>query len=137
MIHASISNRGKVFFLFQNVQTGFWGFFCICKAARASLSSDKVKNVWSLPLPSLYAIKVCRVRSLMITMSCRLYHIKVTRASKRLRWSRGSVLAFGTQVLGFKPGRTRLIFQDEKNLSTPSFGKGSKAVCPTSHICGM
>ena len=25
----------------------------------------------------------------------------------RLRWSRGSVLAFGTQVRGFKPGRSR------------------------------
>jgi hypothetical protein len=24
--------------------------------------------------------------------------------TKRLRWSRGSVLAFGTQVRGFKPG---------------------------------
>ena len=32
----------------------------------------------------------------------------------RLRWSRGSMLAFGTQVRGFKP--------DEKILSMPSFG---------------
>jgi hypothetical protein len=39
---------------------------------------------------------------------------------KRLRWSRGSVLAFGTQVRGFKPGRNRRIFQGEKILSTPS-----------------
>ena len=29
---------------------------------------------------------------------------------KRLRWSRGSVLAFGTRVRGFKPGRSRRIF---------------------------
>ena len=29
---------------------------------------------------------------------------------KQLRWSRGSVLAFGTQVRGFKPGRSRRIF---------------------------
>ena len=28
----------------------------------------------------------------------------------RLRWSRGSVLAFGTQVRGFEPGRSRRIF---------------------------
>ena len=41
---------------------------------------------------------------------------------KWLRWSRGSVLAFGTQVCGFKPGRTRRIFHGEKILSTPSFG---------------
>ena len=38
----------------------------------------------------------------------------------RLRWSRGSVLAFGTQVRGFKPGRSRRIFKGEKILSTPS-----------------
>ena len=36
-------------------------------------------------------------------------------------WSRGSVLAFGTQVRGFKPGRSRRIFRGEKILSTPSF----------------
>jgi len=39
----------------------------------------------------------------------------------RLRWSRGSVLAFGTQVRWFKPGRSRRIFKGEKILSTPSF----------------
>jgi hypothetical protein len=39
----------------------------------------------------------------------------------RLRWSRGSVLAFGTQVRGLKPGRSRQIFKGEKILSTPSF----------------
>jgi hypothetical protein len=32
------------------------------------------------------------------------------------------VLAFGTQVRGFKPGRSRRIFSGEKILSTPSFG---------------
>ena len=42
--------------------------------------------------------------------------------SHRLRWSRGSVLAFGTQVRGFKPGRSRRIFKGEKILSTPFFG---------------
>ena len=45
-----------------------------------------------------------------------VYHID------RLRWSRGSVLAFGTQVRGFKPGRSRRIFKGEKIFSTPSFG---------------
>ena len=47
-----------------------------------------------------------------------------------LRWSRGSVLAFGTQVRGFKPGRSRRIFQGEKILSTPSFGKEVKPFVP-------
>ena len=56
---------------------------------------------------------------------------------ERLRWSRGSVLAFGTQVRGFKPGRSRRIFQGEKNPQQAFLRKGSKAVCPMSHICGM
>jgi hypothetical protein len=34
--------------------------------------------------------------------------------------TRGSVLAFGTQVRGFKPDRSRRIFKGEKILSTPS-----------------
>jgi hypothetical protein len=41
---------------------------------------------------------------------------------KRLRWSRGSVLSFSTQVRGFKPDRSRRIFKGQKILSTPSFG---------------
>jgi hypothetical protein len=40
---------------------------------------------------------------------------------ERLWWSKGSVLAFGIQVRGFKPGRNRRIFKVEKILSTPSF----------------
>jgi hypothetical protein len=32
----------------------------------------------------------------------------------RIWWSRGIVLAFGTQVRGFKPGRSRWIFKGEK-----------------------
>ena len=41
--------------------------------------------------------------------------------SERLRWSRGSVLDFGTQVRGFEPGRSSRIFQGEKK--NPSEGK--------------
>jgi hypothetical protein len=44
--------------------------------------------------------------------------------------SRGSVLAFSTQVRGFKPGRSRRIFKDEKILSTPSFGGEVKPSVP-------
>ena len=47
-----------------------------------------------------------------------------------LRWSRGRVLAFGTQVRGFKPGRSRRTFQDVKILSTPSFGTEVKSFIP-------
>jgi len=34
---------------------------------------------------------------------------------KRLRWSRGRVLAFGTQDCGFAPGRSRRIFMAKKS----------------------
>jgi hypothetical protein len=44
--------------------------------------------------------------------------------TKRLRWSRGCVLAFSTQVRGFKPGR--------KNPQHDFLRRRSKAVCPTS-----
>ena len=40
------------------------------------------------------------------------------------------MLAFRTQLRGFKPGRSRRIFQDEKILSTPSFGREVKPSVP-------
>jgi hypothetical protein len=40
------------------------------------------------------------------------------------------VLAFGTQVRGFKPGRSRRIFKGEKILNTPSFGGEVKPSVP-------
>jgi hypothetical protein len=49
----------------------------------------------------------------------------------RLRWSRGSVLAFGTQVRGFKPDRSRRIFKHA------FLRRGSKAVCPMSQILDL
>jgi len=50
--------------------------------------------------------------------------------NNRLRWSRGSVLAFGTQVRGFKPGRSHQIFKGKNILSTPSFGGEVKPSVP-------
>ena len=49
---------------------------------------------------------------------------------KRVRWSRVSVLPFVTQVLRFKPCRSRRIFQGEKILGTPSFGREVKLFVP-------
>ena len=49
----------------------------------------------------------------------------------------GGLEAFGTQIRGFKPGRSRCIFQGEKNPQHAFLRKGSKAVCPMSHIWGM
>jgi hypothetical protein len=40
------------------------------------------------------------------------------------------VVAFSTQVRGFKPGRSRRIFKGEKILSTPSFGGEVKPSVP-------
>src|SRR5215468_4457449 len=41
-----------------------------------------------------------------------------------------SMLASGTQVRGFKPGRSRRIFRGEKILSMPSFGREVKSSVP-------
>ena len=46
------------------------------------------------------------------------------------RWSRGSMLPYGTQVRGFKPNRSRWIFQGEKFLSRPSFRRKVKPSVP-------
>jgi hypothetical protein len=55
-----------------------------------------------------------------------------TSAAKRLLWSRDSVLAFGTQVRGFAPGRSRWIFRAKKNSQHAFLRRGSKAVGPMS-----
>ena len=55
---------------------------------------------------------------------------KVTPVGKRLRWSRGSVLAFGTQVRGFKPAEAVGFFRAKKIVSTPSFGGEVKPSVP-------
>jgi hypothetical protein len=49
---------------------------------------------------------------------------------KWLRWSRGSVLAFGTQVRRFAPGPRPRIFRAKKILSKPSFGGEVKPSVP-------
>jgi len=62
-----------------------------------------------------------------------LLHIYLTIIGReRLRWSRGSVLAFSTQVRGFKPGRNRRIFKGRKNPQHAFLRRGSKAVGPMS-----
>jgi hypothetical protein len=51
---------------------------------------------------------------------------------KRLRWSRGSVLTFGTQVRGFKPGRSPSDFSGRKNPQHVFLGGEVKGVL--SHV---
>jgi hypothetical protein len=50
---------------------------------------------------------------------------------KRLRWSRGSVLAFGTHVRGFAPGQSRRIFRAKKS----SARLPSSVPCRSSTVC--
>jgi hypothetical protein len=58
-----------------------------------------------------------------------------TYVSQRLWWSRGSMLAFGTQVNVFKHGRSCWIFKGEKIPSTPSFGVEVKPSCRRFAAC--
>jgi hypothetical protein len=54
----------------------------------------------------------------------RIYSSKLHTGEKWLRWSRGSVLAFGTQVRRFAPDRSRRIFRAKKSSARlPSEGK--------------
>jgi hypothetical protein len=55
----------------------------------------------------------------------------------RLRWSSGSVLAFGTQVRGFTPGRNRRIFRGRKIPQHAFLRRRSKTVGPMSLLYGM
>jgi hypothetical protein len=71
-------------------------------------------------------------KSLFSARTCRRCTATIYVDTQRRRWSRGSVLAFGTQIRGFAPGRSRRIFRAKKFLSTPFFGGGSKAVGPMS-----
>ena len=64
------------------------------------------------------------------TLSC-LPQGACNKKFAKLHRSRGSVLAFGTQVRGFKPGRRRQIFKGQiKIFSTPSFGGEVKPSVP-------
>ena len=81
----------------------------------------KMCSLIYLKLQSETFLNLSRIqRDIVITVNWSSSKVPV----KRLRGSTGSVLAFGTQVRGFKPDRSRWIFQGEKILSTPSFGGG-------------
>ena len=48
-----------------------------------------------------------------------------------------SMLASGTQVCAFKPGRSRWIFSDVKNPQHAFLRRGSKRICPMSQLWAM
>ena len=65
----------------------------------------------------------CSIRSLNLPLH-KISIIRWVYSFYRLRWSSGSVLAFSTQVRGFKPGRSRRIFRAKKSSARlPSEGK--------------
>ena len=65
-----------------------------------------------------------RGTALSLLSLTRILILYVSRSTYRLRWSRGRVLAFSTQVRGFKPGRSRRIFRAKKSSARlPSEGK--------------
>ena len=60
-------------------------------------------------------------------------YVKIYRYNPKppkLRWSRGSMLAFSTQVRGFKPGQSRRIFKGKK-----SSARLLKEVKPSAPCC--
>jgi hypothetical protein len=60
------------------------------------------------------------------------YDFKLPRVNTYnwLPWSRCSVMAIKDKVRGFKPGRSRRIFEGEKFTNTPSFGREVKLCIP-------
>ena len=98
---------------------------CIIISARFSFNRAAKFEVWVRSM----GFWIVDPRFLMFTKYASL-DWTVNSGWKRLRWSIGSVLAFGTQVGGFKPGRSRRIFQGEKILSTSSFGGEVKPSVP-------
>ena len=97
------------------------------------LSLGRKTSDWLISFDSWPSKKFAHYRSLCSGKGCTFllfFCAEIKVLSQRLRWSRGSVLAFGTQVRGFKPGRSRRTFQGEKILSTPSFGEEVKPSVP-------
>ena len=66
--------------------------------------------------------KTKRLQTFKIILYCKL---SITASMVQ-----GQRAAFGTQVRGFKPGRSRRIFRAKKILSTPSFGGEVKPSVP-------
>ena len=64
-------------------------------------------------LESCEAELACSQILMMMNFKLQSYYVWLS-TTERLRWSRGSVLAFSTQVRGFKPGRSHRIFKGEK-----------------------
>jgi hypothetical protein len=96
-----------------------------CHGTSRSKQGSGDEAVWSR-----YCLSLChRLPGIMCFVHTAVI-LKVSSGESGFRWSRGSMLAFGTQVRGFKSGRSLRIFKGEKILSTPSFGGEVKPSVP-------
>ena len=78
--------------------------------------------------PVILKIKFCSQHNhSLCSLQDRKCNFIYINARQWLRWSRGSELAFSTQV---RRSRSRRIFKGEKILSTPSFGGEVKPSVP-------
>ena len=89
---------------------------------------EPARQSWYIPavLQKSHGIYQPSCRNRMINTIKFHETMQSNEAARRLRLSRGSVLAFGTQVREFKPDRSRWSFQGEKKKSSarlPSEGK--------------
>jgi hypothetical protein len=90
-----------------------------------------IPNYVPLNLTSCNAWQMCRIIqphmvyvSACVRVCAPSIYIFTLSHEERLRWSRCSVLAFSTQVRGFKPSRSRRIFRTKKSsTSLPPEGK--------------
>jgi hypothetical protein len=81
-------------------------------------------------LPNIHFIKLKVFCAHLLFTVCYKDSLSPRLLFTRLRWSRSSVLAFGTQIRGFAPGRSRRIFRAKNILSTPSFEGEVKTSVP-------
>ena len=94
------------------------------------IKCDGYERMWKWPI---LRFSISNNEDCLITLKKRSMKdsdMKQWPTSLQLQWSKGSVMTFGTQVRGFKPGRSRWTFQGEKILSTPSFGGEVKPSVP-------
>jgi len=94
------------------------------------VASRYIDHATRSSLQSIASFKIVREGSFYVQTLAVIQILVLLYVKHRLRWSRGSVLAFGAQVRGFKPGRSRRIFKGEKILSTPFFGGEVKPSVP-------
>jgi hypothetical protein len=92
---------------------------------------------WRMSDRKSLASKITRHDMDTVIVSCHRSTRLVTRIPSGFGGLGVSALAFGTQVRGFKPGRSRRIFSGRKNPQRAFLRKVSKTVSPMSLIYGM